>query len=138
MTRSWVVGACKNCPMELRVYCVEQLPRASASPSSTTMTVLPSSAKARPLHATRSRVGWRLYARPSGQSVSVSALLPDFDPQTHLVQLQQGCQSLGITLDRHQLAQFELYYRELVEWNEKFNLTAIIDYREVQTKHFLD
>jgi 16S rRNA (guanine527-N7)-methyltransferase len=66
------------------------------------------------------------------------AALPDFDPQTHLTQLQAGCQALGIPLDTQQLAQFELYYRELVVWNEKFNLTAITDYIEVQVKHFLD
>jgi 16S rRNA (guanine527-N7)-methyltransferase len=64
--------------------------------------------------------------------------LPDFDPQTHLVQLQEGCGALGIVLDAHQLAQFELYYRELVAWNERFNLTAITEYVEVQIKHFLD
>jgi 16S rRNA (guanine527-N7)-methyltransferase len=64
--------------------------------------------------------------------------LSDFDPQTHLAQLQTGCRALGISLDAQQLAQFELYYRELVEWNEKFNLTAITDYIEVQIKHFLD
>lgn len=65
-------------------------------------------------------------------------LLPDFDPGHHLLHLQAGCQALGITLDPYQLAQFELYYRELVEWNERINLTAITDYVEVQTKHFLD
>jgi len=54
------------------------------------------------------------------------------------MQLQEGCHTLGIALDQRQLTQFELYYRELAEWNEKFNLTAIIDYREVQIKHFLD
>jgi 16S rRNA (guanine527-N7)-methyltransferase len=41
-------------------------------------------------------------------------------------------------LDAHQLAQFELYYRELVAWNDKINLTAITEYSEVQVKHFLD
>jgi 16S rRNA (guanine527-N7)-methyltransferase len=64
--------------------------------------------------------------------------LSDFDPQIHLAQLQTGCRALGIPLDVQQLAQFELYYRQLVEWNSKFNLTAITDYTEVQIKHFLD
>ena len=64
--------------------------------------------------------------------------LPDFDPLQHLVQLQEGCRILGIPLDMTQLAQFELYYRELVEWNAKFNLTAITEYGDVQSKHFLD
>jgi 16S rRNA (guanine527-N7)-methyltransferase len=34
--------------------------------------------------------------------------------------------------------QFELYYRELIEWNKSINLTAITDYASVQIKHFLD
>jgi 16S rRNA (guanine527-N7)-methyltransferase len=67
-----------------------------------------------------------------------SLALSDFDPQTHLLQLQEGCHALGIALDAQQLAQFELYYRELVDWNDKINLTAITEYREVQIKHFLD
>lgn len=49
-----------------------------------------------------------------------------------------GCQQWGITLSGVQIAQFESYYQELVEWNRKYNLTAITEYTEVQTKHFLD
>src|SRR5690606_23886285 len=45
---------------------------------------------------------------------------------------------LGIELSPTQVAQFEVYFRELVQWNEKFNLTAITGYDEVQVKHFLD
>jgi 16S rRNA (guanine527-N7)-methyltransferase len=67
-----------------------------------------------------------------------AALLSDFDPQQHLLQLQEGCRALGIPLDTLQLAQFELFYRELVAWNEQVNLTAITAYTEVQSKHFLD
>lgn len=52
--------------------------------------------------------------------------------------LRAGALALGIPLAESQLLQFELYYRLLVEWNEKFNLTAITDYPEVQVKHFLD
>lgn len=33
---------------------------------------------------------------------------------------------------------FEQYYQLLVEWNEKFNLTAITDREEVFVKHFRD
>jgi 16S rRNA (guanine527-N7)-methyltransferase len=33
---------------------------------------------------------------------------------------------------------FELYYRQLIAWNERVNLTAITDCDEVQVKHFLD
>ncbi|MBV7329060.1 16S rRNA (guanine(527)-N(7))-methyltransferase RsmG [Chloroflexi bacterium TSY] len=52
--------------------------------------------------------------------------------------LIQGCQALGINITQQQIQQFELYYEKLVEWNQKFNLTAITDYDEIQTKHFLD
>ncbi|MGG3692694.1 16S rRNA (guanine(527)-N(7))-methyltransferase RsmG [Heyndrickxia ginsengihumi] len=44
----------------------------------------------------------------------------------------------GITLTEKQLQQFELYYELLVEWNEKMNLTAITDKKEVYLKHFFD
>ncbi len=37
-----------------------------------------------------------------------------------------------------QAEQFELYYREMVDWNRRVNLTAITDYQDVQRKHFLD
>ena len=52
--------------------------------------------------------------------------------------LIEGAGKLGIELDATQVQQFELYYQELLEWNKKFNLTAITDYQEVQIKHFLD
>ncbi len=45
---------------------------------------------------------------------------------------------MGITLTDGQLAQFETYYRELHQWNQRVNLTAITEYSEVQVKHFLD
>ncbi|KMJ60438.1 16S rRNA methyltransferase [Bacillus sp. LL01] len=44
----------------------------------------------------------------------------------------------GITLSPQQLSQFDTYYRLLVEWNEKMNLTAITDEEEVYLKHFYD
>lgn len=34
--------------------------------------------------------------------------------------------------------QFETYYRELVSWNEKMNLTGITERDQVYTKHFFD
>ncbi|MFD1734952.1 16S rRNA (guanine(527)-N(7))-methyltransferase RsmG [Bacillus salitolerans] len=44
----------------------------------------------------------------------------------------------GISLSPKQVEQFELYFRLLVEWNEKMNLTAITDREEVYLKHFYD
>lgn len=52
--------------------------------------------------------------------------------------LIEGAGRLGIKLNSRQVEQFELYYRELIEWNKKINLTAITDYSSVQVKHFLD
>lgn len=52
--------------------------------------------------------------------------------------LVSGARKLGLDLKASQIEKFQLYYQELMSWNEKMNLTAITDYDEVQTKHFLD
>ncbi|MGM9928778.1 MAG: 16S rRNA (guanine(527)-N(7))-methyltransferase RsmG [Bacillus sp. (in: firmicutes)] len=44
----------------------------------------------------------------------------------------------GIELSERQLEQFRLYFKTLVEWNEKMNLTAITEEAEVYLKHFYD
>ena len=40
--------------------------------------------------------------------------------------------------DERAIERFEIYHRLLAEWNEKMNLTAITDPREVAEKHFAD
>lgn len=52
--------------------------------------------------------------------------------------LVRGAQELGIPLKESHLDLFWIYYKELVEWNRRFNLTAITDYEGVQIRHFLD
>lgn len=52
--------------------------------------------------------------------------------------LVAGARAWGLELTAEQVQAFELYYRELVAWNERVNLTAITDYEEVQVRHFLD
>lgn len=52
--------------------------------------------------------------------------------------LYQHARDFGIELSPVQLESFEKYYRLLVEWNDKLNLTAITEYTGVQLKHFLD
>ncbi len=47
-------------------------------------------------------------------------------------------QLFGISLFPKQMAQLAAYERELLEWNEKFNLTAIRDVEGIRVKHFLD
>jgi 16S rRNA (guanine527-N7)-methyltransferase len=49
-----------------------------------------------------------------------------------------GLSQLGLTLSDQQLAQFVRYQEELLDWNTRFNLTAITDPEDVQIKHFLD
>ena len=52
--------------------------------------------------------------------------------------LNSGATKLGLQLNPEQLEQFDIYYRELVDWNRRVNLTAITDYQGVQINHFLD
>ncbi len=44
----------------------------------------------------------------------------------------------GIELSEKQIGQFNTYYKMLVEWNEKINLTAVTEQEEVYLKHFYD
>lgn len=44
----------------------------------------------------------------------------------------------GIRLTERQQKQFLLYFEQLVDWNERVNLTAITDKKEVYYKHFYD
>jgi 16S rRNA (guanine527-N7)-methyltransferase len=47
-------------------------------------------------------------------------------------------EGIGIDLTDQQYKQFQTYYKLLVEWNDKINLTAITDQRDVFVKHFFD
>jgi 16S rRNA (guanine527-N7)-methyltransferase len=62
----------------------------------------------------------------------------EFQVRPAMKKLIDGASELGIKLDARQVDRFELYYRELIQWNKKTNLTAITDHSSVQTKHFLD
>ncbi len=45
---------------------------------------------------------------------------------------------IGVQLSDAQINAFLLFESELVEWNEKINLTAIRDIPQIRSKHFLD
>jgi len=45
---------------------------------------------------------------------------------------------LGLRITQEQRSALEIYERELIEWNDRFNLTAIDDPRQIRVKHFLD
>jgi 16S rRNA (guanine527-N7)-methyltransferase len=53
-------------------------------------------------------------------------------------QLEAGARHLGLTLNSKQLALFQVFYQDLVAWNQRFNLTAITEYEQVQIRHFVD
>ena len=53
-------------------------------------------------------------------------------------ELKNAARSLGIKLYDDQLSAFQIYMELLLEWNNKINLTAIIEPKEIVEKHFLD
>ena len=53
--------------------------------------------------------------------------------------LVQDAQALfNVKITGRQVMSFITYEKELIEWNNKFNLTAIRDPQSIRTKHFLD
>jgi 16S rRNA (guanine527-N7)-methyltransferase len=53
-------------------------------------------------------------------------------------EFQRALAKHEIELSEEQMQQFDRYFHLLVEWNEKMNLTAITDKKEVYLKHFYD
>ncbi len=47
-------------------------------------------------------------------------------------------EKLNIKISTEQLEKFEIYTKLLLEWNEKFNLTAIKSHDEIIDKHYID
>ena len=52
--------------------------------------------------------------------------------------LEQGAARLGLRLSVAQLEGFRRYYRWLIRWNDRINLTTVTEWEAVQTRHFLD
>ncbi len=52
--------------------------------------------------------------------------------------VKKACADIGINLSDSQAEKFEKYYKLLIEWNEKINLTRIVEPEEVAVKHFAD
>lgn len=50
----------------------------------------------------------------------------------------QGSKEAGLVVDDQVIKQMEVYSRLLLAWNERVNLTAITDPRDVGLKHFVD
>ncbi len=52
--------------------------------------------------------------------------------------LRSGLQTLGLALSAEQAEHFQSYLDLLMEWNQRFNLTAIRSPQGIQMRHFLD
>lgn len=52
--------------------------------------------------------------------------------------VKKACEKIEISLNDEQAQKFENYYNLLTEWNEKINLTRIVEPQEVALKHFAD
>ncbi len=52
--------------------------------------------------------------------------------------LLSGTVQMGLVLPPTQAAAFDTYTRELLAWNERFNLTAVTDPEQVEIRHYLD
>ena len=52
--------------------------------------------------------------------------------------VQDASRLFNVNITGRQVISFHTYERELLEWNRKFNLTAIRDSESIRTKHFLD
>jgi len=52
--------------------------------------------------------------------------------------VQEARTLFGLTLSDRQVRALSVYESELMEWNSKFNLTAIRDEASIRTKHYLD
>lgn len=52
--------------------------------------------------------------------------------------LQEGASLLGLRFEEKQLAQFEIYQNELIQWNAKTNLISGKTVGDIPKRHFLD
>jgi 16S rRNA (guanine527-N7)-methyltransferase len=51
---------------------------------------------------------------------------------------KKAIEELGISYTDKQLENLEIYYEMLIDWNEKINLTTIIEKQDVYLKHYYD
>ncbi|MBL4930493.1 16S rRNA (guanine(527)-N(7))-methyltransferase RsmG [Clostridium paridis] len=52
--------------------------------------------------------------------------------------MKNACEEVDLVLTEEKYNQFQLYRKLLQEWNEKINLTAIVEEEEIIKKHFID
>lgn len=52
--------------------------------------------------------------------------------------MARSAEDVGLQLSKQQYEKFMIYMKLLQEWNEKINLTAIVEDEEIVKKHFID
>lgn len=52
--------------------------------------------------------------------------------------LRRSAEACGVCLDELALERLDIYARLLVEWNQRYNLTAITTPEDIENKHFID
>ncbi|MCD4812749.1 16S rRNA (guanine(527)-N(7))-methyltransferase RsmG [bacterium] len=50
----------------------------------------------------------------------------------------ESLNSLGIELSKDKVKKFNIYYNQIIFWNEKINITALKDKEDIYIKHFVD
>lgn len=60
------------------------------------------------------------------------------DKKEFFCEIERNIEELGITLNEKQKEDFYIYMNLLISWNEKINLTAITEPKDVIIKHFID
>lgn len=64
--------------------------------------------------------------------------LTETDLQDFSNRLRQGCKKINIQITDPQIALMAAHAGELIQWNKKINLTAIVDPLAMAEKHFID
>ena len=76
---------------------------------------------------------------PSGKLWSQEAIIIPVSGANPLFSyLADYAVEIDFSISQEEISRFDIYLRELKAWNEKFNLTAIKEDREIVIKHFLD
>ena len=69
---------------------------------------------------------------------AVDVFCYSFIMDQEILSLSKNARQLGIELNEQQLAQFDIYKNELLQWNAKTNLISENSSQEIITRHFLD
>lgn len=79
-----------------------------------------------------------LSGEPNLSFAAADVFCYSFIMDQEILLLSKKARQLGIELSKQQLAQFNVYKNELLQWNAKTNLISENSAQEIITRHFLD